>query len=132
MFTKSEHSLKKKIYFSPKKMQEQAQTYIKDYKPKAQKKYFRPYFSPKTGLYEMDYVIAGHKNKNERYYLAVININTRYLFFIPFELNMTPNQAATKEALEFINDILKENNQQMTNLHGDADQKSSQNLQSIK
>jgi hypothetical protein len=87
------------------------------------KKYFRPYFSPKTGLYEMNYVIAGHKDKNERYYLAVININTRYLFFIPFELNVTPNQVATKEALEFINDILKKNDQPMTNLRADADKK---------
>jgi hypothetical protein len=122
-------------------MQEQAQTYIKDYKPKTQKKFFRSYFSPKTGSYEMDYVITGHKdkdkdknkvknkdkNKTYRYYLTVININTRYLFFIPFELNVIPTQAATLKALTFINDILKENNQKMTNLRGDAD-KSSQHM----
>jgi hypothetical protein len=71
----------------------------------------------------MDYVIAGHKKINERYYLAVININTRYLFFIPFELNVTPNQAATKKVFEFIINILNENNQPMTNLRGDADPK---------
>jgi hypothetical protein len=76
-------------------MQDQEQTYIKDHKPKAQKKFFRPYFSPTIGSYEMDYVVTGTKDKNidkdkdkdknkykkpHRYYLAVININTRFHF----------------------------------------------------
>jgi hypothetical protein len=100
----------------------QTQTYIKDYKPKAQKKYYRPYFSPITGSYEMDYVYTENTKKGPfRRYLTVININTRYLFFIPLELNTTQSEIATIDALKFINGILKENNQQITNLRSDAD-----------
>jgi hypothetical protein len=42
------HNKEKNLFFLL-KMQEQAQFYIKDYKQKTHKKFFRPYFSPKTG-----------------------------------------------------------------------------------
>jgi hypothetical protein len=109
------------------------QSIIKDYKPKAQKKFYRLYFSPYLGSYEMYYVITGTKDKNidrdkdknkyknpHRYYLAVININTRFLFFIPLRLNEERTQAATLKALKFVCDLLQDCKQPMTNLRGDC------------
>jgi hypothetical protein len=54
--------------------------------PPLHKKYWRPYFSPYLGSWEMDFMILKYKPKhNSRqekylYYLFVININTKYLF----------------------------------------------------
>jgi hypothetical protein len=55
---------------------------IKDYRLAPLKKFQRPYFSPRTGSYEMDYTIARHDNWS-RWYFVCININMRYLMIYP-------------------------------------------------
>jgi hypothetical protein len=66
---------------------------IKDYRLKPLKKFYRPYFSPHTDSYEIDYVYGGKTSAHneetgiletvEQYYFVCININTKYLFIIP-------------------------------------------------
>jgi hypothetical protein len=48
---------------------------IKDYKLKPLKKFQRPYFSPRTGSYEIDYAEA-RIDRWKRWYFVCNNINT--------------------------------------------------------
>jgi hypothetical protein len=71
-------------------------TKIRDYKVKPLLKYYRPYFSPHTDSYEIDYVFGGKvmtkdvesglsKLENRNYFFC-ININTKYLFVVPLPM----------------------------------------------
>jgi hypothetical protein len=51
---------------------------IKDYKLKPLKKFKHPYFSPRTGSYEIDYTEV-YNDRWTRWYFVCININTKYL-----------------------------------------------------
>jgi hypothetical protein len=99
---------------------------LKDYKAKTLKnKFQRPYYSPKVNSYEIDYVSSGEFGKQFRHYLAVININTKYLFMIPLRLNTNPTLQDTYAIIEQINTDLIALNRDMRidNLRGDGDRK---------
>jgi hypothetical protein len=78
---------------------------IRDYKLKPLIKFERPYFSPNVNNYEMDWSLSGNK-KPFRKYLFIININTRYLFVFPLELNAPETIDTVAKALEEFNDSL--------------------------
>jgi hypothetical protein len=105
-------------------------TKIPDYKAKTLKnKFQRPYFSPKINSYEMDYVSSGKFKINDevrfRHYLGVININTKYLFMIPLELNTNETLLITYEIIKQINEDLRalNKNMEINNIRGDGDKK---------
>jgi hypothetical protein len=99
---------------------------LKDYKAKTLKnKFQRPYYSPKVNSYEIDYVDSGTFGKRFRHYLAVININTKYLFMIPLKLNANETLQDTYAIIKQINDSLIALNKDMKidNIRGDGDRK---------
>jgi hypothetical protein len=89
-------------------------SYIKDYK--LTKKYYRPYFSPYTDSYEMDYMKV-NKDDVEIKYLFVININTKFLIVEPVYNNISIYE--TCRALYKITERLKPH--VINNLRADAD-----------
>jgi hypothetical protein len=101
---------------------------IRDYQLKPLKKFYRPYFSPKFNSYEMDYAIGNFSINNERifkFYLFVININSKFLFAQPFKNNTHPTIRITKFLIKDINNHLKSLNIdfKIDNIRGDADTK---------
>jgi hypothetical protein len=68
-------------YKGDKNINEFDATKLKDkYLPPLHKKYFRPYFSPYTGSWEIDFLELIYNKKEYLYYLFVVNINTKYLY----------------------------------------------------
>jgi hypothetical protein len=69
---------------------------IPDFRIKPLQKLFRPYFSPHTDSYEIDYVYGGKVNVNDvdtgedsiepQNYFFCININSKYLFAKPLRI----------------------------------------------
>jgi hypothetical protein len=83
---------------------------IKDYKLKPLRKLFGPYFSPNFNNYETDYVISDfliNDVKVYKYYLILININTKFLFAVPIKNNTTPSIEISRIIIKNINDHLK-------------------------
>ena len=78
--------IKRNFYFYQLKMKNKIALppVLPDHKLKPLQRFYRPYFSPYTDSYEIDYVF-GPKigEKFSQIYLACININTKYLFMIP-------------------------------------------------
>jgi hypothetical protein len=92
----------------------------KDYRiSKISKQFYRPYFSPHTNSYEMDYCTSTNIAGKERWWLAVININTKFLFMYPLEINTHATEDFTAKALAYIQDQLPED-QKIDNLRSDA------------
>jgi hypothetical protein len=101
---------------------------IPDYQLKPLKKFYRSYFSPRFNSYEIDYAVASFLINNERmfkFYLFVININTKFLFVQPLPENTHPSIHITKILIEDINDHLKSLRPdcKIDNIRGDADTK---------
>jgi hypothetical protein len=64
---------------------------IEDYRLKPLRLY-RRYFSPKFNSYERDYAVSNFLINNKKiykYYLILININTKFLFELPIKKNTT-------------------------------------------
>ena len=82
---------------------------IRDYRLKTLKKFYRPYFSPRFNSYEMDYA-SGRFLINDtqvfKYYLFLININTKFLFAQPIQNNTYPSVAITRILVKDVNDHL--------------------------
>jgi hypothetical protein len=78
---------------------------IRDYKLQPLTKFERPYFSPNGNTYEMDWILSGSKEPF-REYLFIININTRYLFVEPSDLNESEKTAFVAAAVKKFNDSL--------------------------
>ena len=82
---------------------------IRDYRLKTLKKFYRPYFSPRFNSYEMDYA-SGRFLINDtqvfKYYLFLININTKFLFVQPIQNNTYPSVAITRILVKDVNDHL--------------------------
>jgi hypothetical protein len=88
----------------------------------------RPYFSPNFNSYEMDYAFSNFKinsEKNYKYYIILININTKFLFSVPVKNKTTPNVDLTKIIIKSINDhlISLSPNLKINNIHTDGDSK---------
>jgi hypothetical protein len=67
---------------------------MEDYRLKPLHKLYRPYLSPKFNSYEMDYAVSNFLINNKKiykYYLILININTKFLFALPIKNNTTPS-----------------------------------------
>jgi hypothetical protein len=82
---------------------------IEDYKLKPLRKLFRPYYSPNFNSYEMDYALSNlliNNKKVYKYYLVLININTKFLFMAPIKNNTTTNVEITRIIIKDINDHL--------------------------
>jgi hypothetical protein len=83
---------------------------IEDYRLKPLQKFYRPYFSPHFNSYEMDYAVSNFLINNKKvykYYLFMININTKFLFVSPVRNNTTPSIEITRILVEDINDHLE-------------------------
>jgi hypothetical protein len=101
---------------------------IPDYQLKPLKKFYRPYFSPRFNSYEMYYAVASFLINSERkfrFYLFVININTKFLFVRPLPENTHPSIHITKILIEDINNHLKslKTDCKIDNIRADADTK---------
>jgi hypothetical protein len=101
---------------------------IRDYKLLPLRKLFRLYFSPNFNFYEMDYAFSNFSVNNKKvnkYYLILININTKFLFPTPIQNNTTPNVDLTKIIIKSINDHLSSlsPNLKINNIHTDCDSK---------
>jgi hypothetical protein len=82
---------------------------IEDYKLKPLRKLFRPYYSPNFNLYEMGYALSNlliNNKKVHKYYLILININTKFLFMAPIPNDTTPNVEITRIIIKDINNHL--------------------------
>lgn len=92
---------------------------IKDYRLKPLQQYYRPYFSPYTNSYEIDYVFIPNFEKPQ-VYLACININTKYLFMIPVKRRSI---ADTDECITQINSTIAKQfpGSSIQHIRGDAD-----------
>jgi hypothetical protein len=95
---------------------------VKDKKLPPLHKYDRPYFSPRSGSWEIDYFCTGD-NPDEltqesifRYYLFCININTKFL--VVYHLNLNKFHDATMTD-HFINDLAFRH--RVRSIRGDAD-----------
>ena len=101
---------------------------IKDYKLKPLRKFYRPYFSPKFNSYEMDYASGyfqiGDK-KIFKFYLILININTKFLFALPIRDNTYPTVEITKILIKDVNDHLNSLSPEykINNIRADGDSK---------
>jgi hypothetical protein len=96
---------------------------LRDYKLPPLRKLFRPYFSPNFNSYEIDYAFSNftiNSVKIFKYYLILININTKFLF-----ANTTPNVDLTKIIIKSINDhlISLSPNLKINNIRADGDSK---------
>jgi hypothetical protein len=103
-------------------------TKIEDYKLKPLRKLYKPYFSPNFNIYETDYALSNFliNNKNVyKYYLILININSKFLFVLPIRNNKTPSIEITKILIKNINDCVGSlgNNLKINNLRADGDSK---------
>jgi hypothetical protein len=103
-------------------------TKIEDYKLKPLRKVFRPYYSPNFNSYEMDYALSNllvNSKKVYKYYLILININTKFLFAAPIQNNTTPNVEKTQIIIKELNDHLAslESNLKINNIREEGDSK---------
>ena len=76
----------------------------------------------------MDYAVSNfliNNQKKYKYYLFMININTRFLFVSPVNENVTPSIEITRILVEDINDHLKSlgENFKINNIRADGDSK---------
>jgi hypothetical protein len=82
---------------------------IEDYKLKPLLKLYRPYFSPNFNSYEKDYAPSNFLINNQKvckYYLILININSKFLFALPIRNNTTPSIEIIKILIKDVNDYL--------------------------
>jgi hypothetical protein len=101
---------------------------IKDYKLKPLRKLFRPYYSPNFDFYEMDYALSNlliNNKKMYKYYLILININTKFLFMAPIQNDNTQNVEITRIIIKNINNHLAslDPNLKINNIRADGDNK---------
>jgi hypothetical protein len=76
---------------------------LKDYKIKPLARFYRPDFSPFRNSFEYDYVFGGRgPTGSQRWYLGIININTKYLFMFPCPEGRHCRLETTKQATEDI------------------------------
>jgi hypothetical protein len=104
-----------------------------DYRLKPLHKLFRPYFSPYTNSYEIDYVYGGVTKVIDidtqktifvpRHYFFCININTKYLIVKPLPMGEKGKLDFTLNAMKAIkNEIEKMNPEQsVSHIRGDSD-----------
>jgi hypothetical protein len=76
----------------------------------------------------MDYSLSNfsiNSTKVYKYYLILININTKFLFIIPIQNNTTPNVEITRIITKDINDHLTSlgPNLKISNIRADGDSK---------
>jgi hypothetical protein len=86
-------------------------TKIEDYKLKHLSKLYRPYFSPNFNSYEIDYALCNFLTNNQKvykYYLILININSKFFFALQIKNNTTPLIEITKILIKDVNDHLGE------------------------
>jgi hypothetical protein len=103
-------------------------TEIEDFKLKQLRKLYRPYFSPNFNSYEMDYALSNFLINNQKvykYYLILININSKFLFVLPIRNNTTPSIKITKILIKDVNDYLGSlgDNLKINNIRADGDSK---------
>jgi hypothetical protein len=83
---------------------------IKDYHYKPLKKFYRPYFSPRTNSYECDYATTGKiynfNGTQFRWWFVCININTKFLYMLPLEVNENLSMEKTFLCLSAIQETL--------------------------
>jgi hypothetical protein len=106
---------------------------IPDYRIKPLQKLFRPYFSPYTDSYEIDYVYGGSVKVYDietgseilepQNYFFCININSKYLFVKALQMGEKRRLTFTFSAMQEIkNEIEKMNSEQtIKHIRGDAD-----------
>jgi hypothetical protein len=70
-------------------------------------------------------ILKSTTKKIYKYYLILININTKFLFAVPVRNNTTPNVDLTKIIIKSINDHLKSlsPNLKINNIQADGDSK---------
>jgi hypothetical protein len=94
--------------------------HILDKKLPPLKKYFRPYFSPRHGSWEIDYMYSGTFTFGNdiyfRFYLVCININTKYAVVFPMNKN---EHYDTKFSLSCIKELQRK--ALVTNIRADDD-----------
>jgi hypothetical protein len=78
---------------------------LRDYKIKPLHQFYRPYFSPYTNSYEIDWITAA-QNNNTRLYFACININTKYLYMKGLDTSATYTSEATYNCIKEIQEDL--------------------------
>jgi hypothetical protein len=86
-------------------------TKIEDYRLKPLCKLYRPYFSPNFNSYEIDYALSNLLIINQKvykYYLILININSKFLFALSIRNNTTPSIEITKTLIKDTNNYLGE------------------------
>ncbi|KAA6389153.1 MAG: hypothetical protein EZS28_015318 [Streblomastix strix] len=100
------------------KSRQASQNQIQDYQLKPLKRLQRPYFSPKSGSYEIDLAFWHDTIKHREYiYLFAININTKYLVVIPI---IDKSTAQLKNALtklinsQYVNNIRSDGEKGLT------------------
>jgi hypothetical protein len=89
------------------------------------RKYRRPYFSPRFDSYEVDFFESGYFHaENEpsrvfyRFYLAFININSKFLIVYPHKINTGRNSHFAKKCLE---DMITHKHIHIDNIRADDD-----------
>jgi hypothetical protein len=103
-------------------------TKIEDYKLKPLCKLHKPYFSPNFNNYEIDYAVSNFLINNQKvykYYLILININSKFLFSLPIRNNTTPSIEITKILIKDVNNYLGSlgDNLKINNIRADGDSK---------
>ncbi|KAA6383038.1 MAG: hypothetical protein EZS28_021433, partial [Streblomastix strix] len=100
------------------KSRQAQQNQIQDYQLKPLRRLQRPYFSPKSGSYEIDLAFSYDTIKHrEQIYLFAININTKYLVVIPI---IDKSAAQLKNALtklinsQYVNNIRSDGEKGLT------------------
>ncbi|KAA6375609.1 MAG: hypothetical protein EZS28_028863 [Streblomastix strix] len=100
------------------KSRQASQNIIQDYQLKPLRRLQRPYFSPKSGSYEIDLAFSYDTIKHrEQIYLFAININTKYLVVIPI---IDKSAAQLKNALtklinsQYVNNIRSDGEKGLT------------------
>jgi hypothetical protein len=75
--------------------------YVRDFKLKPLTRFHRPDFSPYRNTFEIDYLISGlDPEGRQRWYLGLININTKYLIMKPSPPDTHGALARTLEAVQ--------------------------------
>jgi hypothetical protein len=104
-----------------------------DYRLKPLRKLFRPYFSPYTNSYEIDYVYGGMTKVIDidtqkttfvpRHYFFCININTKYLIVKPLPMGEKGRLEYTLNAMKAIKNEIENMNpeQSISHIRGDSD-----------
>jgi hypothetical protein len=100
---------------------------IPDYRIKPLQKLFRPYFSPYTDSYEIDYVYknsiiihdieSGENIREPQNFFFCININTKYLFVKPLRMGEKGRLTFTTLAIGEIKSSIETMNPEQTIKH---------------